>query len=336
MSSIQLPRPASHLSVASRLYPGAWRIADALRLEKGKDGFPDWPTWCFLPMGGWFAIVSEDAGLEQLPVHLIGDVSRLAALGAWRATQGIYRFDPEIFSSLVATPLAGDLPTDVLLRLPEWCVYVETPGLDYFGDPQEGFFAHLEHDANTGRAELRLLLDLSEDLVPLVLHLGNWTIREAVSRMADEAMVQGAAHGIAVDAPGEALPQMTEAATSLVSLVLYLCSDAPEILSRKYPDSRPGNPSPVKTKKGWRLFPPSAPRVWDVGQELGEKIRQGKEEQGDRTRPGQPERQGPRPHIRRAHWHGFWTGPKGDKRFDVRWLAPIPVAMGQDDEEAPR
>lgn len=46
---------------------------------------------------------------------------------------------------------------------------------------------------------------------------------------------------------------------------------------------------------------------------------------------------GPRGHIRRAHWHGFRSGamktPAGDpipaelRRFDVRWLPPIPVNL---------
>lgn len=34
------------------------------------------------------------------------------------------------------------------------------------------------------------------------------------------------------------------------------------------------------------------------------------------------------PHIRRAHWHGFWTGPrKGpqavNQKFVLKWLPPI-------------
>ena len=40
----------------------------------------------------------------------------------------------------------------------------------------------------------------------------------------------------------------------------------------------------------------------------------------------------PRAHVRRAHWHGFWTGPRDperaeERRFDLRWLPPIPVAV---------
>ena len=32
------------------------------------------------------------------------------------------------------------------------------------------------------------------------------------------------------------------------------------------------------------------------------------------------------PHVRRAHWHRFWTGPlSGERRLVLRWLPPIPV-----------
>ena len=34
----------------------------------------------------------------------------------------------------------------------------------------------------------------------------------------------------------------------------------------------------------------------------------------------------PRAHIRRAHWHRFWTGPRdGERTPRVKWLPPIPV-----------
>jgi hypothetical protein len=36
----------------------------------------------------------------------------------------------------------------------------------------------------------------------------------------------------------------------------------------------------------------------------------------------------PRPHVRRAHWHTYWTGPRKDpqKRKPVlKWLSPILV-----------
>ena len=43
-------------------------------------------------------------------------------------------------------------------------------------------------------------------------------------------------------------------------------------------------------------------------------------------------RQRPRAHIRRAHWHTYWTGDgsrsdPSKAHVRVRWLAPIPVGL---------
>ena len=37
-----------------------------------------------------------------------------------------------------------------------------------------------------------------------------------------------------------------------------------------------------------------------------------------------------RPHVRRAHWHHYWTGP-GRTVLEVRWLEPVFV-MGTEEE----
>ena len=39
-----------------------------------------------------------------------------------------------------------------------------------------------------------------------------------------------------------------------------------------------------------------------------------------------------RPHMRRAHWHHYWVGPRdGDRRRIVKWLPPIEVATKNGD-----
>ena len=91
----------------------------------------DWPDWCFLPLAGTYAIVSKGKTLQSPnQAHHIGI---LGALAAWRVTQGIYRFDPTTFDALWKTPVTGDIPTEVLFHLPEWCVYIPTPDQTWQG-----------------------------------------------------------------------------------------------------------------------------------------------------------------------------------------------------------
>lgn len=331
-------RPRDAVEQLSRDYPGAWQALDAFRADKGRNGLPDWPAWCYLPMAAAYAVVSG-CGAGRVSIDRAGDVARMAALSAWRMTQGIYRFDPAVFEAVRDTPVDGDIPADVLYRLPEWCVYVETPGMQAFGGPLHGAWVHLEWDANDGRTELRLLLDTDVGLHPIPLHLGRWSLAESLERMQAEAVRHGFGRVLSAQAPGGVLPPdaaagaMRPVVEPIVSLVLYLCSQAGEIGDGS---RRPGNPEPKRTKRGWRLFQADRPTTWDVGLRLGAALRRAY--QAEQTGSGGGEHAGPRPHIRRAHWHGFRSGPMkradgsdiptAERRFDLRWLPPIAVAMG--------
>jgi hypothetical protein len=325
------PRPKQHLIAASKLYPGAWRKVDELRADRGK-GLPDWPDWCFLPLAGAHAIVSQGG---SMPMHLLPDVGRLGALIAWRVTQGIYRFDPALYAAVVDTPMDREIPCDMLYRLPEWCVYVETPDLQWQGDALHGFFAHLEHDIGTGRAELRLLLDSDSALTPLPLHLGAWPLAEAIERMQAEAIRQSVASSqsrLAAQLSGfDLASQAAGSIAPLISLLLYLCS-APEEIGT--PEHRPANPQPKRTKQGWRLFAAEKAATWDVGVRIGAALRRAyqRSETSQQASDPQTGKASPRGHVRRAHWHGFWSGPRdperaADRQFKLRWLPPIPVNL---------
>ncbi|WP_157040484.1 AcrVA2 family anti-CRISPR protein [Polaromonas naphthalenivorans] len=339
-------RPRDHVTAAGRLYPSAWKQSETMRSGRGQ-GFPDWPAWCFLPIAATQAIVATGAGVDAQWLHVshperIPDAARLAGLAGWRMTQGIYRFDPAVYEAVRDTLVAGDIPSDVLYRLPEWCVYIETPNM-LLGDVQmHGAFAHLEHDVNTGQPELRFLLDIDEAagpaLMPAVLHLGRWTLADALTRSLNLAA------GNAVSA-GEQLPNdfakgmsgvLRPVLEPLLSLLLYLCSQAAEVGDGQ---RRPANPEPKRVKGGLRLFVAERPTTWDVGVRLGAALRQAYAAEQTGQVAGHV---GPRPHIRRAHWHGFRSGamkrddgsdiPAAQRPFELRWLPPIAVNVSKPDD----
>nr|CCA86601.1 conserved hypothetical protein [Ralstonia syzygii R24] len=338
-----------HLIAAGKMYPGAWRQVDEFRAERGRN-YPNWPEWCYLPLTAAAAIVANDVGVDvlHLPARfpaLIPDAARLGCLAAWRVTQGIYRFDPALYPALIDTPLDGNIPGDVLYRLPEWCVYIETPELTVFGQPLIGAFAHLEHDYESGRPELRLLLDQEEALTPLPLHLGSWPLVESLQRVVREARHQSVKHAVSrsafvvLDGHEEELQGLAAELSPLLSLLLYLCAEPEEIGS---PEHRPANPQPKRTKQGLRLFAPDKPTQWDVGVRIGAALRRGYHAAETKHEEGGRSGSRPRPHIRRAHWHGFRSGPKkredgreipaAERCFDLRWLPPIPVNVSAPDD----
>jgi hypothetical protein len=297
-------RPRMILETFGRLYPDAWKQVDDLRANR--KGLGGWPDWCFLPLAGAYAIISK--GTKAPSFEQSRHIGILGALAAWRVTQGIYRFDPTVFDALWGTPITGDIPTEVLFHLPEWCVYVPTPERRWHGAALHGVFAHLEHDVNDQRTELRFVLDVTgpdgNEPIVLPLHLGRGGVAESVAAM----MQESARHTpVSVQMPYGLAEELADDVSPLVSLVVYLCSQAAEVRAAGGGDRRPAPPKPVKTKKGVRLFPPDRPKPWEVGYRLGAALRRAVSEAV--PTPGMSGTQAsPRPHIRRAHWHSYWIG----------------------------
>lgn len=346
MTRPQFPRRTHRareiLEAVGRAYPGAWAAVDRLRALRGR-GLPAWPQWCYLPLHGIYAIVSG-GGDARVPYERAHHVGILGALAAWRMTQGIYRIDPALYSALIATPLDRDLPRDPLYRLPEWCVYVETPDLVWqvAGEtrPIHGVWAHLDWDERVEghpQDELRLVLDTARTpaealdpwhgCVPIPLVLGEGTIADALARVLASGRATAHAHGMEPPAELADAAAVAPLLWPIVSLLLYLCAEDAEIGDTR----RPANPAPKRTRRaGWRLFPADAPTTWDVGVRLGAALRRAYHE----AETGRPEidpqtgRARPRAHVRRAHWHGYWAGPKNApeaRKFALRWLPPIAV-----------
>jgi len=96
---------------------------------------------------------------------------------------------------------------------------------------------------------------------------------------------------------------------------------------------RPARPRPTKTRdSGWRYFPPENPTIWNVGSHLGAALRAAYERE---SRDLGGTHASPRPHIRRAHWHSYWTGPRKDperRRLILKWLHPMVVGTARDED----
>jgi hypothetical protein len=279
------------------------------------------------------AIVSGGSEIPLWDIKQSEDVSRLSALAAWRTSKGIYRFDATLYEALRGTAVEGEIPCEVLRRLPEWCVYVETPGLAWGGRPTLGFFAHLEWDAAAGgREELRLAIDYGDDLMPIQLHLGPWTIEEAIRRTVSTTKRHAEESGFFLPInDDEAVSNLRGKIEHILSLTLYICSQASDLS----PDGRrPARPRAVQTKRGPRLFPPDRTAIWEVGIRIGEALRRAYAAEAAAGGRSDGTHASPRGHIRRAHWHTFRTGPRKCDGADIpaaeraavlRWLPPIPV-----------
>lgn len=324
-------RPLRLLGIFAEEFGYAWSGIEALRRSRGRDGLPNWPSWCFIPIAGGIAAVTGGADLasadltpdERADIASKGAVA--AALAAWRMTKGVYRFDQDLLEALWSTPVTGDIPSQLLRRLPEWCVYV-TVGREVPDDGLlHGAWAHLEFDVNETREELRFLLDFDAGWRTASVHLGG-SLTEGLDRMIAHSARYAPTPLSQADA-ANVKARFRRAVEPLLSLLLWLCSEQPEIEGR----GRPGNPRPVRTKRGVREFPAPGPRTWEVGARVGAALRAARD--AAKRAEGEATGRRVRPHVRRAHWHTFWTGPRsGEQTPSLRWLNPILVGGGDVDE----
>lgn len=332
-------RLQSYIKEYGERYPDCWSMLEMFRRDRGVAPLPDWPDWCWCPLAGATAIIGLHVNEQRLSPQHAFDIGPLGALATWRMTRGIYRYDSDLFHELWHTPIEGDLPIDVLYRLPEWCVFVEPPrGADcqWFGAPVVGWFAHLEWDVQAKRPELRLVFDTLVGLIPFAVHLKQASLSECVQAAIEVALKS--AEQIGADHIKPVLTEHNYAVDLMpyISVTLYLCAEAADISDLKGRKERPQNPQPVKTKKGLRTFPADNPTSWQVGYRIGAALRRayyaaepapaGEGAASEKIK----ERSSPRPHIRRAHWHSYWTGPrKGKREAILKWLPPIPVGAGE-------
>lgn len=319
-------KPKFILKNISRQWPQAWQQVKKFRSVKGKE-VPDWPDWCYVPLSAGYAIYTQGGNYDSPIIDLKFSPAVITAAAAWRVSQGIYHFDADLYNSLIAQPLDDKLPCDALKRLPEWCVYIETYGARYCGMPFSGFWAHLEKDMNDNREELRLVLMMDDgDNIPVAIHIGDWTLEEGLQRMQAETEKNAKKYIPEVEFPKV---NYFDDIAPLVQLVLYLCADNIDM------SKVPVHPN-ARVRMSGQVDVPREARTWNVGERIGAAIRKYQNENVQSEREYVPDslHARPRPHVRRAHWHHYWTGSRKSKqKLILKWLPPIPVGVDEEDED---
>lgn len=289
--------------------------------ERMLDAKPDlhWPDWCYLPIAASYAIVTEgaDDGIAQryMASQGLDDLEAMSAIIPWRLHKVIYRFDPDLAAELTAREtLPGDIPAALLEHMPYPCVYIASPpGVDGC----DGVFAFLEWDQRYPEAmELRMHYQFADDtIVQLYYQFASdrAALAERFAANNGETLRKIAADaGVTDEATLTRWRQCVESMPRHLSLLVYLCSDEPDLTRAADVPRRRGS---------GRVRTPNWADKIDVGSYIGSTIRMA------RRMAAPPETSGgshasPRPHMRRAHWHLYWTG-EGRAVPCVKWLAPV-------------
>lgn len=238
----------------------------------------------------------------------------MPALYVWSRTKGIWHFDTDLYRAIKESDLRGKIPVDMLGRLPEWCPYIILENEKMAdGRTIDGAFVMI---TNTHCGPMLVVLANETGATG---GDGNWMpmsipLRETVEESAR------ALRGIWADDPSrqQRIFENYDVRETILKLALYLCSDEPD-LTRARPTTKRRRPacSPVRDCT-----------LWPIGIRIGAALRaHASAANSSVTDSGRSIR----PHVRRAHWHCYWTGSRTDEegnhrqgeRLALRWIAPI-------------
>ncbi len=306
-----IPLVSTCLAEMTLARPGLWAACESLHIKGKKDR----PAWSYLTAyecceAQFLACNSMAESLALLRKAIAPGNSlnfALLFLSAWSASRAIYRFDPALIKELAQTPLlTGPLPFETLTRLPHRAVYVEAPDLcDGQGLTYEGFGAVMEWFGSDAGTPCEPYLDLNffgrdaagkQFIHATGLRMSGESLDVVVDRtMADNGISVAAAAGFK-RLYGKAL-----------SMLLWLCQDEPDISRFN------GMPPPLPTQRiRGRTVPIGDPvRLWDVGLRVGRLLAASSTAGGQKNEHQGGTHARPRPHLRRAHWHLYWTGERG-------------------------
>ena len=347
-------RAVQWLSVYGRRYPQAWDLFAKLQ----KDRPEPWPEWCWCPLAGAHGVIARHHEIWQ--TEPLPDTAALGAIAAWRATQGIYRFDRTLLDELLESDIPGNVPVNALERMPAWCVYIETPDLTFAKFQVHGFYAHLEWDFDRKQMELRFAIDATnaeepdfESLVTCMVDLGG-TFEEGFAsarRRSQEHSLSWYRQGVEQEAKREnktLTPEEVEARATylwevegahlefllkqLTSLLLYLCADEADV---PRPEKLPVRW--VYTKKKHLILPSAQGQtIYPCGTVIGAKLRQARKDFDEHIRYLNSTGRKQRPHWRQGHYKPYWIGKRTEPQTQiVHWIPAGPVGFKSRDMTVP-
>ena len=328
--------PLDILKKITAHYPKAWEQMEMFHNANGEPNLGTWPEWCYAPMSAALAVASQGYDLNKLPIDIRMEITSIAqaifALALWRPSKEVYVIDEDLKDLLFEQDGELDVPDEILLQLPYPCFYVELPNTYYRADKIHGFFVTLEYDVINGDKELKpVFLTDNGDIFSYSIHIGAKTIEESVDMLDKQALENTNGDK---ELKRLALRAMQDSAETkiflkqILQVILYILAQNAEIT--------PSSEQSFITKRGKTLKDKySEIRKWDVGIRVGAAIRQQKiRKQSEWPERNQSGHNSPRPHVRRGHWHHFWTGPKTqpeERKLILKWLSPMTVAANPED-----
>ncbi len=154
--------------------------------------------------------------------------------------------------------------------------------------------------------------------------LGAWLAARATPESAHRFATMARSFGLIPERNRDGLTKAQK-----MSILAFLCADNAEVRTTYAPGPVPKNPA--KARRMSRATIHEAGFRWTESYREYRRYVDGAAGKGDH---GDGEgRRTVRPHVRRGHWHRFWTGPReGDRKLVAHWIPPTLVNKGLADE----
>ncbi len=259
----------------------------------------------------------------------------------WSLSKNIFLFDKSLYEGLLDTE-PSPFYADTFTEYPYWSTYIEIPR-----EPM----VWLSHDClligvlitNTSALHgiptdenYKHTFVMESHLIDTVDNI-MFTIREQVF----EDKKNGTLHVAPSNLKGWKDPskerlqeQITRTSIFVISMNLLMFIQV--YLRNIYNENQHNKPNAIlgKVKKGkvFEWIPAKKRTIWKVGEIIGEQLRNAVKSEGLGGTHASPS-----PHIRRAHWHTYLTGPakgipKDTRARLLKWIPPLPIAMYRDEK----
>lgn len=295
----------------------------------------------------WALYNNVHNGIEEDVLAQFGQM----AIHGWRFHhRTIYEVDPDLLQELIDSEVPEqEIPVDVLRRIPHNCplfvlpepLIIEHPEFTClydqflliplrveiekgrFGRPEEVFKHNVYIDGPDVADEIKFLWfgkniddDSDQMITTQTIFLKGQKkldLRDQLQSIISDLDEQSAnARSVKRDANWKDIVHKQFAVA--VALTLYVCSDEPDMIDIEPPEE-------LVSKK---VLSPGLPSVKTLGIRIGSALRSHRQAVSSDTGDGITK--SVMPHLRKAHWHRFWTGPRnGERKLIIRWLPPVPV-----------
>ena len=285
---LQLPKPLEAVTNLSINFPGIWNKIDPKNFKSAED----------------FSI--EVARPESKFLF--------SALSKWRLTKQIFEFDDELSTILMETDkLDDEIPSEIVDHLVYDCFYVKLP--DKFITCKtlknnQGEFTDMVMDGFFYQV-------IDKSIIFVIL----FTTGHSQSMGFD--IYDNATLKECIDKHMQVSPDVYKTLNFFIQIVLYLCADNADIEEnyvQKQTYKKPKDVSKPKDKF-------TELRKWDVGYRYGAAVKKVRKQQDQSFSGHEGSHARKRTHVRKGHWHHFWSGSKkdGERILSLKWVSPVVV-----------